>query len=183
MEISKRTAKFFSFSYCISLLMNMPAVIALCLQINLEEMTSATGKREIAKAILPDRTDKQGAQLPVKQAVEAEADFAAPVLPRRARSLRHGRRVRGIRGRSALSAGEMRAGLLLGASTALHRATEKLNPLERERGRSRLLAHRRDAGAAQPGTGQRCGSRSSPEHLPRPAGTSQERLPPGKIKL
>lgn len=150
--------------------MNMPAVIALCLQINLEEMTSATGKREIAKAILPDRADKQGAQLPVKQAADAEADFAAPVLLRRARSL-------------PLGAGEMRAGLLPGASTALHRANEKLNPPERERGRSRLLAHRRDAGAAQPGTRQRCGSRTSPEHLPRPAGTSQERLPPGKIKL
>lgn len=45
MEISKRTAKLSSFSYSISLLMNMPAVIAPRLQINLGEMTLAASKR------------------------------------------------------------------------------------------------------------------------------------------
>lgn len=62
----------------------MPAVIALCLQINLEEMTLATGKRKIAKAILPDRQYKQGTDLPVKPPAEAKSEFAEPVLPRRA---------------------------------------------------------------------------------------------------
>lgn len=46
--------------------------MALCLQINLGEMTLATGKRKIAKAVLPDRKDKQGAQLPLKPPPEAE---------------------------------------------------------------------------------------------------------------
>lgn len=68
--------------------MNVPAVIALCLQINLEEVTPATSKREIAKAILLDRADKQGAELPVKQAAVAEAASAAPVQPRQGRLVR-----------------------------------------------------------------------------------------------
>lgn len=151
--------------------MNMPAVIALCLQINPEEMTAATAK--IAKAILPDRADKQGAQLAVKPAVEAEADSAAPVQPRQ------GRRYAG----SGAARPHRRAPpaalllLLLGASTALHRAVPNLNSLEQERGRSTLLSHRRDAASAQPGIGQCCGSSSSPEHPPCPAETSQERPP------
>lgn len=52
MEISTRTAKFFSLSYYISLLMNMPTVIALCLQINLEEMTPAHQHRRDRKGNL-----------------------------------------------------------------------------------------------------------------------------------
>lgn len=117
--------------------MNMPAVIALCLQINLREMTLATGKRKIAKAILPDRQDKQGAQLPLKQPAEAEADLAAPVLPSRARTLRPGRRVRGGQGPPQPSpAGRSEPGCCRGVDMGLHRAAEKLNPLEQEWSRS-----------------------------------------------
>lgn len=129
-EISKRTARFSSFSYSISLLRNMPAVMALCLQINLGEMTLATGKRKIANAILPDRKDKQGAQLPVKPPPEAEADFAELVLRSRHGSLRPGYTVSGAPQPSPARRSE--PGFYLGVNRGLHRLAEKLNPLELE---------------------------------------------------
>lgn len=162
----------------------MPAVIALCLQINLEEMTPATSKREIAKAILPDRADKQGAQLPVKQAAEAEADLVAPVQPRWARSLRQGRRVRGpgrpSAHRRADASGAAAAGGQHGAAPRCRKVKlagagagsvlSRLPPPGRRRGLARNRAVLRVPQLPQ-------------NNLPRPAGTAQDGHPPGKIKL